>query len=267
MSKKLTLLILVLSFGFCAGCTVNPITGKQQFMIIPSQQDPAIGKKYAPEVEKQLGGKIANQHLQNYIDNIGQKLVGVSHKPHWQYHFIAVEDKSVNALALPGGYIFITKGMLKELTTEAQLAAVLAHEITHIVARHSSAAMSRKIGIGILLSAVTSEQTSQTVSTVANLTRQILGLRYSRSDEREADLAGLDYLAAAGYDPYAMVEIMKILQSQQSTRPIQFLSTHPAPQNRLTYLIQKIQTKYPNRTGLKIQKEAYHSSILEQLDN
>ena len=267
MYKKLGLLISGLIFCLCTGCAVNPITGEEELMLFPEQQDIAIGRKYAPEIEKQMGGRIDNLQLQNYIDYVGRRIARISHKPYFEYHFVALEHKSVNALALPGGYIFITRGMLEKLQTEAQLAAILAHEIVHVVARHASAAMSREIGIGLLLSAVTSEKTPNGVLTAADLTRKILGLQYSRKDERQADLAGLDYMVLAGYNPYGMVESMQMLQSRQEIRPIEFFSTHPSPQNRVEYLRQKIQTKYYNLAGLKIGKEYYHRAVLEQLNN
>jgi len=234
-------------------------------MLVSEQQDIAIGRKYAPEVEKQMGGRIADGVLQNYIDSVGQRIARVSHRPDLEYHFVALEDKSVNAFALPGGYIFITKGMLKKLTTEAQLAAILSHEIAHIVARHSSANMSREIGISILLSAVTSDKTPQGVLTAADLTHQIIGLSYSREDEKTADLAGLDYMTWAGYNPYGMVETIRMLQSQQESRPIEFFSTHPSPQSRLGHLTQKIQTQYPNVTALKVGRQDYQTYVLQSL--
>ena len=101
----------------------------------------------------------------------------------------------------------------------------------------------------------------------ADLTRQILGLQYSRTDERQADLAGLDYMVRAGYNPYGMVESMQTLQSRQEVRPVEFFSTHPSPKNRIDYLIQTIQTTYYNLAGLKIGKEDYHRIVLRQLSN
>ncbi len=267
MSDKVGLLISGFIFCLCAGCAVNPVTGEEQLMLISEQQDVEIGQKYAPEVEGQMGGRIANESLQNYVDSVGQRIARVSHKPYFEYRFVALEDESVNAFALPGGYIFITRGMLEKLTTEAQLAGILAHEITHVVARHASANMSREIGISILLSAVTSDKTPEGVLTAADLTHQILGLQYSRKDEQEADLGGLDYMVWAGYNPYGMVETMQMLEQENAVRPIEFLSTHPAPQNRIAYLTQKIQTNYYNLAELRIGKEDYRVSVLEQLNN
>jgi predicted Zn-dependent protease len=234
-------------------------------MLISVHEDIEIGQKYAPEVEKQMGGRIADEGLQAYIDNIGQRVAHVSHKAEWEYHFVALEDKSVNAFALPGGYVFITRGMLKKLETEAQLSAILGHEIIHIVARHSSANISREIGIEIVLSAVTSDETPQAVLTAAGLTRQILGLRYSRKDEREADLAGLDYMVRAGYNAYGMIETMQMLQDEQGTRPVEFFSTHPAPENRIEYLTRDIHTKYSGVSELKIGREDYRRAVLARL--
>jgi len=265
MIKKFECLILVLSLCFCAGCAVNPITGKEELMLISEQQDIEIGQKYAPEVEKQMARRIADESLQNYIDQVGQKIIQANYTRDFEYHFTALNHESVNAFALPGGYVYITKGMLEKLTTEAQLAAILSHEIVHIVARDVSAAMSRQIGIELLLSAVASESTPGGVLTAADLTRQILGLQFSKEDEKDADLGGLDYMLWAGYNPYAMVETMQMLQAQQRVRPIEFFSTHPSPQNRIAYLTEKIQTDYPDLAPLKNGKDEYHRHVLSTL--
>jgi len=272
MSQKFLLLILGLVFYLGAGCAVNPITGEQELMLFSEKQDIEIGRQYAPEIEKQLGGRIANQSLQNYIDSVGQKIARVCHKPNWQYHFTAVKHKSVNACALPGGYIFITKGMLEKLTTEAQLAALLGHEITHVVARHSTAAMSRQQGLSLLLlglgaAGALPKQTSEGAIRAAQIAWQLISLKYSREDERQADLAGLDYTIAAGYNPYGMVETMQMLQEQHNIRPIEFLSTHPSPENRIISLTARIETRYKNPQGLKIGKQDYHSNVLEHLND
>ncbi len=265
MSKRLTLLILVLPFCFFVGCATNPITGRQELMLFSPQQDIEIGRKYAPEVEKQMGGRITDQTLQNYIDGVGQRIAAVSHNPDFEYRFVVLNHESINAFALPGGYVFVTRGMLEKLESEAQLAAILAHEVAHIVARDTMNVMSNQIGIDILLSAATSENTPAGVTTAANLTNQIIGLRYSREDEQTADLAGLDYMSWTGYNPYAMVETIQMLQSLHESRPIEFFSTHPSPENRLGYLTQKIQTQYPNVTTLKVGRQDYQTYVLQNL--
>lgn len=265
MSEKFRFLMTALLLALCAGCAVNPITGKKELMLMTESQDLEIGQKYAPELEKEMGGKIPDEALQNYVNTVGQKVANVSHRRTLEYHFIALDDDMVNAFALPGGYVFITKGMLKKMTTESQLASVLAHETAHVVARDTAVVMSREIGMDILLSAVTSETTSQTARTVADLTRQIIGLRFSRTDEKDADMAGMDYMVRAGYNPDGMVETMQMLQDQQKTRSIEFFSTHPNPENRVAYLKARIDSRYRQREGLRIGKEEFHNTILNKL--
>jgi len=214
-------------------------------MFYPEQRDITIGRRYAPEVEKQMGGRIADATVQSHIDSVGQKIARVSHRPDLEYHFTALEHKSVNAIALPGGYVFITKGMLEKLTTEAQLAGILAHEVAHVVARDTMAALSRQRAVDALLIAAATQDTPAAAMRAATLTRLFLDLSYSRDDERQADLAGLDYMVQAGYNPHGMIETMQMLQDLQEVRPIEFFSTHPLPENRIEYLTQKIKKEYP----------------------
>jgi len=234
-------------------------------MLFPEKQDFDIGRQYAPEIEKELGGKIEDDDLQNYIDSVGQKIARISHKPDWQYHYVAVNDKSINASAVPGGYIFITKGMLEKLQTEAQLAAILAHETAHVVARDTSNAISNQIGIGFLLAAASAAHPSRGAFTAAELSRRIIGLQYSRKDEREADIAGLDYMVVAGYNPNGIIETMQMLEDQNKQRVVEFLSSHPPPENRIAYLKQRIITKNYNLNDLKIGKQAYSKAVLDRI--
>ena len=236
-------------------------------MFISENQDIEIGRKYAPEIEKQLGGKIDDESLQNYIDSVGQRIVRISHRPNWEYHFTAVEHKMVNAFALPGGHIFVTKGMLKKLTTEAQLAALLAHEIVHITARHSSAAISRQMGLSFLFLGATAAgaKIPQDAGKAAAIALQLIGLKYSRVQEKQADVAGMDYMVVAGYNPHGAVELHQMLQDQDKVKPAEFLSSHPSPKNRIISLNARIQTRYDSPEGLIIGKNAYRSAVLERL--
>jgi len=267
MLGKIRLLILSLTSCLFVGCAVNPITGEDELMFISENQDIKIGQKYAPEIEKQLGGKIDDESLQNYIDSVGQRIARISHRPNWEYHFTAVEHEMINAVALPGGYIFVTKGMLEKLTTEAQLAALLAHEIVHVTARHSSAAISKQMGLSFLLFGATAAGTKipQDAARAAGLALQLIGLKYSRENERMADVAGLDYMVVAGYNPYGAVELHQMLQKQDKVRPAEFLSSHPSPKNRIISLNARIQTRYDSLEGLRIGKNAYRSAVLDRL--
>jgi len=268
MDKNLGWIILSFSFCFLAGCAVNPITGEEQLMLISEDQDVQIGCEYAPEVEKQLGGKVKNEALQKYIDTVGQRIVRISHRPDWQYHFIAVNHSMVNALALPGGYVFVTRGMLEKITTEAQLSALLSHEMVHIVARHSSAAMSNQIGLSMLiqgLGAAGAFPDSEAAYRLTQLAWQLIDLKYSREQERQADLAGMDYMVRAGYNPYGAVELMQMLEQQDRIKPIEFLSSHPSPENRIMYLTVRAQTRYADVSNLRISEEDYKNNVLNNL--
>jgi len=265
MCAKLGLLTLGLVFSVCAGCAINPITGDEDLMLYPEEQDIAIGRKYAPKVEKSLDGRIDNNDVQKYIDRVGQRIARASHRPDLEYHFIAVKNESVNALAVPGGHIFILKGMLEKLTTEAQLAALLGHEVAHVVARDSMAALSRKQALDVLLIGAMFGGAPAEAVRGASATRLFLDLRYSREDEYEADLAGLDYMVAAGYDPRGAIELIKTLEDENAVRPLEFFSTHPSPKNRRAYMMARIQARYHGLATLKVGEEAYREQVLQRL--
>jgi beta-barrel assembly-enhancing protease len=265
MIKRLIPVLISLGACLLPGCVTNPITGRDELMLYGEDRDVAMGKQYAPEVEKQLGGRIENSILQNYIDSVGQKVAKVSQRPDIKCHYVALNDKNVNAFALPGGYIFITSGLLKKLTNESQLASVLAHETAHVVARDTMQEMSNQMGIELLLSTITTEKTPKTAVMIAKVTSQIISLKYSREDEKTADLAGLDYMFAAGYNPNGMVETMKMLQEENKTRPIEFLSTHPSPENRLGYIEEKIMMNRLKPESLRSAPEDYRKNVLDQL--
>lgn len=265
MSVQSGLFKLGLVLCFCAGCAINPITGEEDLMFYPEDKDIAMGKKYAPEVEKQLDGKIANEDLQNYIDRIGQKIARVSQRPDLEYHFVALGDESTNAFALPGGYVYVLRGMLEKLTSESQLAALLGHEIAHVVARDTVAALSRQHAIDALMVAAIAGRAPPEAVRAASLTRLFLDLRYSREDEREADLAGLAYMTAAGYDAHGAAELIQILEDEHAVKRLEFFSTHPSPRNRRQYITEEIENKYSRLAGLKAGKEDYQSHVVQPL--
>jgi predicted Zn-dependent protease len=263
--RNLLLLMFVSISVLLAGCSTNPITGKKELMLISSSQEMKLGSEYSPVIEKQLGNKLKNAEIQNYIAGIGAKIARVSHTPSRSFKFSALNHESVNAMALPDGSIYITRGMLVNLTTEAQLASILAHEAAHVTARHVSSAMSQQIGIELLLSVVSSKTEMGAMSKgIANYGNKIIGLRFSRDDEREADAGGLDYLIKAGYNPNAFVEVMKILDKQSKSKPIEFLSSHPLPQTRKAYLENRI-WKMNIPEGLIVGEAEYKKNVLDKL--
>lgn len=263
MTKPLFITLAVfVSLMFCS-CAVNPVTGQDQLIFISPAQELQIGAEYAPEIEKQLGGRIENRVLQNYINSIGRNISRISHMPALDFRYVALKSDMINAMALPGGYVFITKGMLEKLDTEAQLAAILAHETAHVTARHAAQAMTTQIGMDVVLMTV-SQKTSTGTADIARISSQLIGLKYSREHEIQADTVGLDYLVKAGYAPFATVETMEILQKENEIRPIEFLSSHPNPGNRRETLLRQINLKlYP--TNLRTGRSDYHSYVLTNL--
>jgi len=236
-------------------------------MFFPFEQDIELGRKYAPEVEKQMGGRIDNESLQSYVNSVGHKIARVSHMPDIEYHFTALNHDSLNAFALPGGYIFITRWMLQKLGSEAQLAAILAHETVHVVARDTSNMMSKELGLGLLLAGVAAADAPGEVLNAAQVATTILNLKYSRNDERQADLGGLRYMVRAGYNPYGMVETMEMLEKQDSEKPVEFLSTHPSPENRISYITRRIQSDYFNLSTSRIGRRDYQDHVLQHLND
>jgi predicted Zn-dependent protease len=255
------LLVCIIS----AGCAVNPVTGQKQLMLVGEEWELQVGRQYSGEVEKQLGGRIENWQLQNYIKSVGQKIAAISHRPDLEFHYTALNDESVNAMALPGGYVFVTRGMLAKLTSEAQLAGVLAHETAHVTARHSASAVSQQMGIDLALS-VAGQRTSSGVMQAAQIGAGLVGLRYSREQETQADIYGLDYMVRAGYNPFAMVETIEMLQRQNEMRPIEFFSSHPNPANRKANILEHISSNvYP--PTLTTGEADYAKYVLTNLNN
>ncbi len=262
--KTLRILLIMSVLGIiCSGCETNPVTGKEEFLIVSPAQEKQMGAEYSQEVEKELGQSVKDAQLQNYINTVGQKVARISHSPEVGFSYKAIDHKSVNAFALPGGYIYITTGLLKVLNTEAQLAAILAHETAHVTARHIAQQITRDFFINAGLSAAGS-QASTSVMRVASIVKQLEGMSFTREQERMADEVGLDYLVKAGYTPYGMIETMETLQRQSGSQTIEFFSTHPNPENRVGYLQQRIYNKGYRAEGMRGQQE-YSANVLNRL--
>lgn len=248
-----------LIFAF-AGCQVNPVTGENEFNLYSVADQEKMGAEYSKQVEKELGQSVKDPLLQSYIDSVGQKIARVCHTPDEGFSYKAIDSNTVNAFALPGGYIYITTGLLKTLNTESQLAGILSHETAHVTCRHSAVTMSRDL----IINAGVSAAGKGVAGTAASIITQLQGMKYSRVNEKQADLVGLGYLVKAGYTPFGMTETMQILQSQSQTRTIEFFSTHPSPENRVGYLKEEIVAKGYRGEGL-ISKTEYQSNVLNRL--
>jgi predicted Zn-dependent protease len=235
-------------------------------MFFAPEKDVELGQKYAPLIEKELGGRIPEDGIQSYIHQIGQKIARVCHRPDLEYHFAVLEEGGANAIALPGGYVYITRELLQELKSEAQLAGILGHEVGHVVARDTMNAISEQLGMTALVTAAAVSNVSSDLTRGSRFVTAMLTLQYSRDDEREADLVGMSYMTQAGYDPNAIVETMEILEKLQTIRPIEFFSTHPNPDSRVAYLQDRIARRYASMGGLKKGQDEYGQRVLSPLN-
>ena len=227
---------LVLGVSLVAGCSVNPATGKHQLALISEQQEIAMGKEADAQIPQQLG-LYGDRELQDYVAAIGGRLAGESERPDLPWTFRVVDDDVVNAFALPGGFIYVTRGILTHMNDEAELAGVLGHEIGHVTARHSVNQMSKgmlaQIGLGI------GSVLSPEVANLAGLAQQglsLLFLKYGRDDERQADELAFRYGARANYDPRSLVDLFSLLervsQRAQGEALPNWLASHPQPEAR-----------------------------------
>jgi predicted Zn-dependent protease len=211
------LLFLVLLFPLLSGCSVNPVSGEQDFVLMSESQEIALGRQEHPNILKQYGD-YTDAELQAYVEEVGQRLARRSHRSDLSYSFTVLDSMEVNAFALPGGYIYITRGLLAYLNSEAELAAVLGHEIGHITARHSvrrlSAATAKDLGYNIT-SLFVPELRNEGVKQLFGVLGQALISGYGREHELEADRLGAEYLARTGYDPEAMIGVIRVLKNQE----------------------------------------------------
>lgn len=209
---------------FCAmgpallsGCATNPVTGNPNFVVMSESQEISMGRGADAEVKKQY--RVYDvPALQEYVNQVGRNLARNSHRPNLSYHFTVLDSTEINAFALPGGYIYITRGILAYLNSEAELGAVLGHEIGHVTARHSvqqiSVATTANIGVQIA-SVFLPELRSVAGSNITNLLGNALLSGYGREHELEADRLGAEYLGRTGYDPQAMVKVIGVLKNQE----------------------------------------------------
>lgn len=224
MKRALNLLV-VMTCLLLAACAVNPVTGSRNFTLMSEADEMRKGQQAAVEIGKVYEVYDDLPALQNYVNEIGQKLAKNSHRPQLDYHFTVVDSPEVNAFALPGGHIYVTRGILAYLNSEAELAAVLGHEIGHVTARHSvqqySAATAANVAatVGGIAAAVflpqMGGQLAQGIQSLLGLGGNVLLSGYGRSHELEADRLGAEYLARSGYDPRAMIRLIAVLKNQE----------------------------------------------------
>lgn len=251
MNRILSLFFIGLSFSFLAACATNPVTGKQDIVLMSEHKEIAIGKKMHQDLISK-GSVYKNTKLQKYVSDIGSKLEDNSHRSDLSYTFTVIDSPDINAFALPGGYIYINRGLLAYLNNETQLAAVLAHEIGHVTARHAVRQQTAAAASGILAAIAYIGTGSRDLADASNMAGTALVRGYGREHELEADRLGAEYLHNSGYDPDGLIDVITILKNQQQYSKLKakqqgksvqsyhgLFSTHPRNDRRLHEVISK----------------------------
>jgi predicted Zn-dependent protease len=242
-----------------ATCATNPVTGKRELSLISESQEVQMGQEAAKEVAASIS-PIADNALQQYVSNLGMTLARGSERPNLPWSFTVIDDAQVNAFALPGGPIFITRGILSHMNSEAQLVSVLGHEIGHITAKHSVQQMSQaqlaQIG---LIAAVIVKPGLAGFGDLASQGLGLLFLKFGRDDERQSDELGFKYMTTAGYSPTEMAEMFRTLGrlgGGGEGRVPEWLSTHPDPGNRVQATLQRVAaSSLP--ANMKVERDAF----------
>ena len=253
------------SFLALAGCAVNPATGERQFSLISEDQEIQMGKESDTQIVSSLG-LYPDQNLQTYVSDLGMRLAASSERPALPWTFRVVDDPAVNAFAIPGGHVYITRGILAHLQNEAELAGVMGHEIGHVTAKHSVSQMSRTqlaqlgLGIGMIL-----KPEWQKYGELASSGLGVLFLKFSRDDENQADMLGVRYSNRLGYDPHQLIGVMttldRVTQAAGGRGTPEWLSTHPNPGNRKENI--QAQITAIGTVGKNVVEDAY----LKHIDN
>ncbi|MEL7058765.1 MAG: M48 family metalloprotease [Acidobacteriota bacterium] len=263
----------LVAFGALAalltGCATNPATGKRQLSLVSEQQEIQIGRQTDPQIVQQYG-LYDDPDLAAYVDEIGQRLAAESERPDLPWTFRVLDDPVVNAFALPGGFIYMTRGIMAHFSSEAELAAVLGHEIGHVTARHGADRLSKaqlaNLGLGVGM--IAAPELAQAFGGLAQSGLQLLFLQHSRDDEREADALGFRYAQLENYDPGAFVDVFRMLSASsggsEGARLPTYLSTHPHPEERMQTAQERVDALPPEqRAGERGQER--HMRLIEDV--
>ena len=249
-------------FSYFSQQSTNPVTGEKQYVAVSPEQEIALGLQAAPEMIQQFGGVSQDPQASAAVEAVGRRIAeqSAAARSEYEYHFTLLGDRNtINAFALPGGPIFITEALLSRLSSEGELAGVLAHEVGHVLGRHSAERIAKQqltqglTGALVLSTYDPDNPNSAGTAQMAMLIGGLINLRYGREDELESDRLGVKLMAEAGYDPRSLIRVMDVLaSSREGGGAPEFLSTHPDPGNRKQRIEAAIAAEFPNGlpTGL-----------------
>ena len=255
-------LVIVLFALLFNNCARNPVTGKKQLVLMSEEQEINLGKSNDPVVVAQFG-LYNDKKIQDFINVKGQQMARVSHRPNLPFEFKVLDSPVVNAFALPGGYVYFTRGILAHFNNEAEFAGVLGHEIGHVTARHGVSQMTNQqlAQIGFIVGVVASKEFRQ-FANEASQAMQLMFLKFGRDDETQSDELGVEYSTKVGYDAHEMADFFNTLKRMQEksgqTIP-EFMSTHPDPGNRFERVHQLADEhqEQSRKKNLKVNRESY----------
>jgi predicted Zn-dependent protease len=257
----------LLSQGLLGGCAVDPVTGQQQLMLMTPAEEIALDRQQSPYQFSTDYGPVQDAGLNAYLDRIGREMADRSHRPDMPFSFRAVNATYINAYAFPGGSIAATRGILLELDNEAELAALLGHEIGHVNARHTAERATKGTIANVLIAGAAVAAGSTGYGDYGGLIQGLGGLgagallaHYSRDNEREADALGMEYMTRTGYTPQGMVGLMEILLKNGRKNPnaIELMfSTHPMSTERHQTALNNAQGKYQNLLSAPDHRERF----------
>jgi len=231
--KRLLLIPILLTFVI--SCATTGPGGKKSLILIPTETEVELGKDVVKEVES-TEKVLTNQEVQNYVSKVGRKVAKVCDRKDVTYSFKVLDNEEINAFACPGGFIYIYKGLMKQMDNEAQLAAVLAHEVGHIVARHSIKRLQAIYGYSIVMEVALGEKMGQTARQMVDAAAGVILLGYGRENEYESDEYGILYAKKAGYNPKGMVQVFEKFKQMEGRPPSTFeklLMSHPPASDRI----------------------------------
>ncbi len=262
------LLAAMLAVTAVAGCATNPVTGRPDVVMMSEAQELQLGREEHAKILQEFG-RYDDLALQDYVNQIGQRIVAVSHRPQLQYTFTVLDSEDINAFALPG-YVYITRGIMAYLNSEAELVAVLGHEVGHVTARHSVRQQSGAMATGVGATVIGILTGSGDLASVANMAGTALVSGYGRDMELEADNLGAQYLDRLGYDPDAMIDVVRLLKNQETFELQQartenrqprvyhgVFSTHPDNDTRLKEVVKAAHKVQPDGTRLPDGRDVY----------